>query len=140
MEVLLPLTVFAAVLMFAIAMVRRRDHLSSQQMVLSRMSRPAAEDLEGIDITRQVRTKESALLGNLLSKISLIRRLEENLWQAGLFIKASDALALMLVLGVAGAAAGAVWFGGFGFPSLAAGIATASLPLLYIVWRKRRRL
>jgi len=80
------------------------------------------------------------LLGNLLSKISLIRRLEENLWQAGLYIKASDALALMLVLGLAAGAAGVVWSGSLNFFAFFSAATAASLPLLYIAWRKRRRL
>jgi tight adherence protein B len=141
MELLLPLIVFLAVLIVALVMVRRHDYAGQQQFILSRMASPAPDDdLAEIDITRATRTRESALIGNLLSKVRLIRRLEENLWQAGLYVKASDALALMLALGLAGGAAGAVWSGGLNFPAFLCAAAAASLPLLYVGWRKRRRL
>ena len=70
----------------------------------------------------------------------MIRTLEERLWQAGLNLKASDLLALMIVLGISGTSAAAAWNGEFAFSALAIGIAMASLPLLYVSWRGRRRL
>jgi tight adherence protein B len=141
MELLIPaMVVFLAVLMLALAMVRRHDQASLQQMVLGRMSRPVLEDTEDVDITRRRPMVESAFLGNLFSGVRLIRRLEETLWQAGLYIKASDALALMLVLGLAGGAVGALWSGGLNFNALLSAVVAASLPLIYVVWRRRRRL
>jgi tight adherence protein B len=137
---LLPLIVFLAVLTVALVLVSRHDQVSQQQMVLSRMSAPSVEVLEDIDITRLARTPESAFFGYLCSKVRLIRRFEENLWQAGLYFKASDVLALMAVLGLAGGAAGAVWSGGVNFPALVMGVGLALLPLIYVMWRKRRRL
>lgn len=140
MELLLPLVVFLAVFVVAVSVVYRHTDISQQHMVLGRMSRPLAEDVEDVDITRQARSRESALFRKLVLKFGLFARLEENLWQAGLYIRASDVLLLMLVLAVAGGVAGAFWSGGVGFPAVAAAIATASLPLLYVAWRKRRRL
>jgi tight adherence protein B len=140
MELLIPAMVFLAVLILAIALVQRHDQTSLQQMVLGRMSRPISEDTEEVDISRRRPMVESAFIGNLFSKIRLVRRLEERLWQAGLYIKASDALALMLVLGLAGGAAGAVWSGGLNFTALLAAAAAASLPLIYVAWRRGRRL
>ena len=139
--ILLPLIVFLTVLTLAVTLVSRHDQVSQQQMILSRMSPPTPEDIaEEIDIKRAGPGQESAFFGNLISKVRLIRRLEENLWQAGLYLKASDAAALMLVLGVAGGAAAMVWGGGLNFPALVIGAAMASSPLIYVLWRKRRRL
>ena len=142
MELLLgPLVVFLAIITVASVAVLRHDQFSQRQVVLGRLARPIADDLEDdIDITRRGRAQESARFAKLTSKVRLIQRLEENLWQAGLYVKTSEAVVLIAVVGAAGAAIGAVWGGGFGFPALAAGIVAASLPLLYVGWRKRRRL
>ena len=140
MELLIVLVVFLTVLVFALIIVRRHDHLSRQQVVLGRLSRPIAEGLEESDITRVTRTREREILGNLLSKFQVIRGLEERLWQAGLSLKASDLLALMVVLGLAGGGAAAVWTGVFTLPAIAMGSGAALLPLLYVNWRGQRRL
>ncbi len=140
MELLIVLSVFLTVLVLALVLVRRRDHLSRQQLVLDRLSRPWAEDPEDLEITRITRTREREILVNLFSRVQMIRRLEERLWQAGLSLKASDLLALMMVLGVSGTGAAAAWSGEFTFPALAMGVAMALLPLLYVNWRGQRRL
>ncbi len=140
MELLIPVMVFLAVVILAMALVQRHDRASLQQMVLDRMARPVFEGAEEVDITRRRPMVESAFIGNLFSKVRLIQRLEERLWQAGLYIKASDALALMLVLGLAGGAAAVVWSGGLNFSAVLSAVAAASLPLFYVAWRRRRRL
>jgi tight adherence protein B len=140
MELMIVLSVFLTVLVLALVIVRRRDHLSRQQMVLDRLSRPWAEDPEQIEITRMSRTREREVLIDLFSRVQMIRRLEERLWQAGLNLKASDLLVLMMVLGVSGAGAIAAWSGGFAFPAIVIGIGMALLPLLYVNWRGQRRL
>jgi Flp pilus assembly protein TadB len=141
MEFVLPLIVFLTVLTVAVVVMFRHDQTSQRQMVLSRMSGPTLEDVEEeVDIKRAAPVRESAFFGNLISRVRLIGRLEENLWQAGLYIKASDVMALMLVLGLAGGAAGVVWGGGLTFSAIVVAVVMASLPLLYVLWRKRRRL
>jgi tight adherence protein B len=141
MEFVLPLIVFLTVLTVAVVVMFRHDQTSQRQMVLSRMSGPTLEEVEEeVDIKRAAPVRESAFFGNLISRVRLIGRLEENLWQAGLYIKASDVMALMLVLGLAGGAAGVVWGGGLTFSAIVVAVVMASLPLLYVLWRKRRRL
>jgi len=140
MELLVPLIAFLAVLVVTLAMVLRHDRASQQQIVLSRISAPSSEGLEEVEITRPTRARESAFMDQLLSKVRPIRRLEESLWQAGLYVRVSDVLALMLVLGLAGVAAGAVWSGGLNFAAAMWGVGLALLPLVYVRWRKRRRL
>jgi hypothetical protein len=109
---LLPLMVFLAVLALARALMHRHDHLSHQQMVLSRMLPPSLEDAVDIDITRIASIPQSGWVGNLFSNVGLVRQLQQDLWRADLYIKVADVLVLMGVLAVAGAAAGAVWSGG----------------------------
>jgi tight adherence protein B len=141
MEVILPLIVFLTVLVVMVVVLRRQDYASQQQMILSRMARPTPEvDLADIDITRDERTPESNLFGNLLPRLQLIQRLEENLWQAGLYVRASDMILLMLVLGTAAGLAFAVWSGWQTFESVIVGVAVGGSPLLYVAWRKRQRL
>ncbi len=141
MELLVPLIVFLTVLVLTIVAMRRQDYASQQQMILSRMARPSPEvDLADIDITRDVRPSESNMFGDLVSKLHLAQRLEENLWQAGLYVRASDMILLMLVLGTAAGFAVAVWSGWQTFQSVVAGVVIGGSPLLYVAWRKRQRL
>ncbi len=140
MDFILPLIVFLTVLMLMIVLLRRQDYASQQQMILSRMARPSPDEDVEVEITRDTRPQESTKVGSLLARLQLIQRLEENLWQAGLYVKASDMLALMLVLGVAGGLAVAVWTGGQTFESVAVGALLGGSPLVYVAWRRRQRL
>ncbi len=142
LDILLPLIVFLTVVTMALVLLRRRDHQTQQDLVLSRMARPAMEDdFTDLDITRDARVRESKFIDTLLTKVRLIRRLEQNLWQAGLYVKVTDVIVLMLVLGMAGGAGVAVWSGGVvGFPAIMAAVGLALLPLIYIALSKRRRL
>jgi tight adherence protein B len=141
MEVVVPLIVFLTVLVLMIVAMRRQDYASQQQMILGRMARPSPElDEIDIDITRDVRTPERSMFSGLFSKLQLIQRLEESLWQAGLYVRASDMILLMLVLGTAAGFAVAVWTGWQTIQSVAAGVAIGASPLAYVAWRKRQRL
>ncbi len=137
---LLPLMVFLAVLALARALMHRHDHLSHQELVLSRMLPPSLEDAVEIDIARTASIPQSGWVGNLFSNVGLVRQLQHELWRANMYIKVADVLVLMGVLAVAGAAAGAVWSGGAPLASMLLGVGLGSLPLVYILWRKRQRL
>jgi tight adherence protein B len=137
---LLPLLVFLTVCVVALVIARRHDQVGQQQRILARIAPPAMEETEEVGIMRPAASRESGSIGALLVKLRPIRRLEETLWQAGLYIKATEMLVVMIVLGFAGGAAGAIWFGELGFPAIGFAAAMAMLPLSYIIWRKRRRL
>jgi len=130
---------FLAMLVVVLAVALRHDRTTERQIVLSRISGPA-EISEDVDISRPTRGGESAFIEQLLAKVRPIRRLEESLWQAGLYVKVSNVLALVVVLGLAGGTAGVVWTGGVTFTAVLAGVILAILPLLYVSWRKKRRL
>jgi len=75
----------------------------------------------------------------LMRHFNLIRKLEENLWQAGLYVRVADAILVMVLLFGAGGAAGEAMSGDF-LIAVAAGSGLACLPIFYIRFRKSRRL
>lgn len=74
-----------------------------------------------------------------ISRLKLIRRLEQNLWQAGLYLHVSELLLIMLLAAGTGLAAGQLLMGDLMLAS-AAGAGLGALPLLYVRWRGNRRM
>ena len=106
--------------------------------VMHRMARP---DVAAVgDITKTGRSRLTG--GEVLSRIyrlNLLQKLEENLWQAGIYARISDVLLVILLMFTAGLFAGeAIW--GMELVSIAVGAAMASLPIVYIRVRRQRRL
>ncbi len=139
MEALLPLLVFVAVMVLGLVIIYRH-YYESRKQTISQLLRPSLADAPDIGITRAAPASDSGLFGGLFSRISLVARLQEALWQAGLYTRASEALALMVVLAVAGDAAAALWTGGLSFFTLFCGLLSGLSPLVYINWRRKRRL
>ncbi len=107
------------------------------QEMLRRMSRPDEDDN---DITAKRRKPEQGrLAGMLMRHFNLVRKLEENLWQAGLYVRVSDAILVMVLMFGAGGAAGEA-LSADSVVALGAGFAFASVPIFYIRFRKNRRL
>jgi tight adherence protein B len=106
--------------------------------VRRRMSRPDVV-AEG-SITK---TDPSRLTGReFLSwfyRLNLLQKLEENLWQAGIYARIADVLLVILLMFTAGLFIGeAIW--GKELLSIAIGAAMASLPIVYVRIRRQRRL
>jgi tight adherence protein B len=141
MELLTTLIVFMAVLVIGVLLISRHDSRLQLRRLLERIARPALED-ETADggITRDVAQPKWGLLGSLLARARLVRRFEEILWQAGIYTSPGDVLALAVVLAAGGAAVGAVFGGAEAVPVLLTALGLGLLPLLYILWRRRRRL
>jgi len=74
-----------------------------------------------------------------LYRLDLMQKLEQSLWQAGIYRRVSDVLLLMLLLFGAGAVIGAAMWQD---PFLAIGTGTglAVLPVIYVRFRRSRRL
>jgi len=125
--------VFVGVLLFTSS---RGTEVEQQREVARRLTRPA-DELE-IDVLRKRRPQEGALLG-ALSGVNLLRKLEETMWQAGLYMRVADILLVMVLLFGAGLFAGNLLFHDMRFALLGA-LGAASLPLAYIQFRKKRRL
>jgi tight adherence protein B len=101
------------------------------------MARPD-EDVD-VDITRRTRVRESGQLLSILWKLNILRKLEENMWQAGIYMRVSEMMLIVLLMFFAGLFLGqALWHDllfavGFGF-------AFGLLPIIYIRFRRTRRM
>lgn len=137
MDLLIVATVFAAVFFGLLAILLRRVGSSDHHVsVARRMARPALTD---IDITRRARKREDGNLLSALWKLDLLRGLEENMWQAGLYMRVSEMTLIIVLMFGAGIFFGQAMWRDMPF-ALFAGAGFASIPLLYIRFRRTRRL
>ena len=86
---------------------------------------------------RKRRPDRGPLLGVL--ELNLLRKLEEMMWQAGLYMRVADILLIMVLLFGAGLFGGNVLFNDMWF-ALGSALVMTSLPLAYIQFRRKRRL
>ncbi len=124
--------VFVGVLVFTSS---RGTEVEQQREVARRLTRPP-DDLE-IDLMRKRRPDQGPLLGVL--ELNLLRKLEEMMWQAGLYMTVADILLIMVLLFGAGFFGGNILFNDTWF-ALGGALVMAILPLAYIQFRKKRRL
>ena len=138
-DLLIPVAVAGFVLVaFALWFVRRGGRPSITRTVMRRMSRPDPLVEGGITKTDSRRPTGREFL-SWFYRLNLLQKLEENLWQAGIYARISDVLLVILLMFTAGLFAGqAIW--GRELISIAIGAAMGSLPILYIRVRRQRRL
>ena len=74
-----------------------------------------------------------------LYNMNLLRKLEEAMWQAGMYMRVGDILLIIVLAFGAGLFGGNLFFHDIWFALLAAAV-TGAVPLLYIQFRKKRRL
>ena len=137
-DLLIPAAAAGFVLIACALLFMRRNRPRVTRSVMRRMSRPNA--IPADDITR---TDRYHLTGreflNRFYRLDLLQKLEENLWQAGIYARMSDVLLVILLMFTVGLFAGeAIW--GVELLSIAIGASMASLPIAYIRVRRRRRL
>ncbi len=137
-DLLIPASAAGFVLIACALLFMRRARPGVTRNVMRRMARPDVA-LAG-DITR---TDRYHLTGreflNRFYRLNLLQKLEENLWQAGIYARITDVLLLILLMFTAGLFAGeAIW--GMELVSIAMGAAMASLPIMYVRVRRQRRL
>ena len=125
--------VFVGVLVFTSS---RGTEVEQQREVARRLTRPA-DELE-INVMRKQRPQEGVLLAGLY-KLNVARKLEEAMWQAGMYMRVGDILLIIVLLFGAGLFGGNVFFHDMWF-GLATGAIVAMLPLLFIQFKKKRRL
>jgi tight adherence protein B len=135
----MPITigVFAIAFVGMLALMNRhlRDSVTPEE-VMRRLRPPSNVDLE---LERKQKPRESKLGHALMRRINLLRKLEQYMWQAGLYWRVSEILLTeVLLLGV-GTALGMIVLNDFLF-ALGCGAALSMLPLLYIGLRRKRRL
>ncbi len=125
--------VFVGVLIFTSS---RGTEVEQQREVARRLTRPADEI--DINVMRKQRPQEGALLGALY-QINVARKVEEAMWQAGMYMRVGDILLIIVLLFGAGLFGGNIMFHDMWF-AFVTGVVMATLPLLYIQFRKKRRL
>lgn len=126
--------VFAGILAF---LGSRQGHPIEADELLQRVRRSG--DDAGVDLTRKGKPQESRFGRALVGRIDLLKKLEQYMWQAGLYWRVSEIVLGELLILLAGFSAGWVLLSD---PMLAAacGAALSALPLLYIAIRRKRRL
>jgi tight adherence protein B len=138
-DLLIPVAVAGFVLVLcALWFVRRSSRPSVTRTVMRRMSRPDAILEGGITKTDSRRLTGREFLSRFYA-LNLLQKLEENLWQAGIYARISDVLLVIVLLFTAGLFAGEA-FAGHILISIGIGAAVASLPIIYIRLRRQRRL
>lgn len=138
-DFLIPAAVAGLVLVLcALWFVRRGMRPGVNRSVMKRMARPDLGAEDSITKADSRRLTGQEVLSRLY-RLNLLQKLEENLWQAGIYARLSDVLLVMLLMFTAGLFAGdAIW--GIEVMSIAIGAAVASLPIVYIRIRRQRRL
>jgi tight adherence protein B len=137
-DLIIAVSVFLLVAAAAVLMIARfRAPITASRDVLRRMGAPA---IVTADIMRDdPRNRHARPLLAVLNRINLLRRLEQIMWQAGMYSPVTDVVLLMLVFAMAGAAIGGAATGDFMIAS-AVGAGLAALPVVYIRFRRQRRL
>ena len=129
----------AGFVLIACAMVFTRPNRPRvTRTVMRRMSRPNVALADDITKTDRRRLTGREFL-SWFYRLNLLQKLEENLWQAGIYARIVDVLLVILLMFTAGLFAGdAIWRKEL--LSIAMGAAMASLPIIYIRVRRQRRL
>jgi tight adherence protein B len=125
--------VFVGVLIFSSS---RGTEVEQQREVARRLTRPP-EEIE-IDVMRKRRPEEGVLLAAIY-RINVMRKLEEMMWQAGMYMRVGDIMLVIVLMFGAGLFGGNLFFHDIWF-ALGTGVAIAALPLAYIQVRRTRRL
>jgi tight adherence protein B len=125
--------VFVLVLVFSSS---RGSEVEQQREVARRLTRPPDEI--DIDVIRKRRPEQGALL-RAFYELNLLRKLEEMMWQAGMYMRVADMLLIIVLLFGAGLFGGNVFFHDMWF-ALGTAVVVAVLPLGYIQVRRTRRL
>jgi tight adherence protein B len=125
--------VFVGVLVFTSS---RGTEVEQSREVARRLTRPP-DEIE-INVMRRQRPQEGVLLAALYN-LNLLRKLEEAMWQAGMYMRVGDILLIIVLAFGAGLFGGNLFFHDIWF-ALVTALVTGVMPLLYIQFRKKRRL
>jgi tight adherence protein B len=138
MDLLLAGAIFASIFAVAAILVLSKGGGSEQKEFVSKMMLRPDEGEVDVDITRKRKDHQNAV-AIVLRQINLLKNLEQTMWQAGIYWRVSDVLLIILLLFAAGYAGGEAFWGDFYF-AMAAALALAALPIVYIRFRRKRRL
>jgi tight adherence protein B len=137
MDFLIASAVFAiCFVLVLVLMTGRKNEVDQNREISRRLTRPA-EDAD-LGIMRKRRPDEGKLLA-VVYRLNLLRGVEEMLWQAGMYMRVGDVLLIITLLFGGGIFLGDAVFNDILF-GIGTGILFAAIPLLYIQFRKKRRL
>ncbi len=144
MDFLISSGVFALVLALALALLtggRNGREQAAERLERLKLAEAeeGADDLVRVDRRRRGPQESSGMLLDLVYRMRPLRRLERNMWQAGIYMRVSEMLLIVVLMFGAGLAGGQLLLPG-SLVILAAGAAAASLPIFYIRYRRNRRI
>jgi tight adherence protein B len=135
MALAIALLVFLAIVVLVVGMWWVAQ---AERSVRARLKRPSPPDGPA-QILRTDAKRSDGPLGGLLGSTRLMERLSDLVTQSGYKGTASDLVLIILAFGVVGGAAGWLRTGTFLW-GLLAGVAVGSLPIVYLLYRRRKRL
>ncbi|HVA77955.1 MAG TPA: type II secretion system F family protein [Candidatus Binataceae bacterium] len=137
MDLLIASAIFAIIFVFALVLITGSKSGTDQNKEISRrLTRPTEDADPGI--MRKRRPDEGKMLA-VLYRVNVLRHLEEMMWQAGMYMRVGDILLIIVLLFGGGMFLGDVMFGDMLF-GVGTGLLLAAMPLVYIQFRKKRRL
>jgi tight adherence protein B len=138
MDFLVASAIFAIVFIFLLVLLTSGNSQAERnRKVAERIARPADENVD-LSITRRRKPEQGKLL-KVVYQLNLFRKLEENMWQAGIYVRVADVLLVIVLLFGAGAAGGQALWGDSTF-TLGTGAVLGAVPVVYIQFRKKRRI
>ncbi|MGH7917112.1 MAG: type II secretion system F family protein [Candidatus Binataceae bacterium] len=140
MDFLLASGIFALVLTIFLVIFsggRRSGHTYELLQQITRASDEAETALMRTD--RRPSADPGAEMLGFIYRMHLLRRFEESMWQAGLYVRISEMLLIVVLLFGAGVAGGET-FVGDPVLALGVGVGLATLPFVYVRIRRKRRL
>ncbi len=130
----------AAFVLVACAMfwIRSSGPRPVSSAVMARMARPGEVAVGDINRTDRLRSSGKEFLARLY-QLHMLQKLEESMWQAGIYVRVADMLLVIVMLFASGLFAGRLllrdtWM------SLASGFGASCIPLVYIRMTKNKRL
>lgn len=136
MDLAIALLVFAVVFGLVYPLISRSESTTERAYeTLRRMTRTDAAE----EVTINRKPAQGKAILSWLYRLDLLRRLEDSLWQAGLYLRVQEVLLTMVLLYGAGAVCSDILLGDK-LLSLGIGAGLAALPLIYIRMRKKHRL
>lgn len=142
MDFLISSAVFALVLVLTLMLLTGggRDQTAERLERLKQAeAQEGADDLLRTDRRRRISQDSSGMLLYMVYRLRPLRRLEQAMWQAGIYMRVSEMLLIVVLMFGAGLAGGQMLWPG-SLLILGTGSAAGSLPILYIRYRRNRRL
>lgn len=142
MDLMISSAVFALVLVLTLMLLTGggRDRAAERLERLKQAeAQEGADDLLRTDRRRRISQDSSGMLLDMIYRLRPLRRLERAMWQAGVYMRVSEMLLIVVLMFGAGLAGGQMLWPG-SLLILGTGAAAGSLPILYIRYRRNRRL